>query len=251
MSKATTKKKSNSFFKRRSASDYNQADLLTRKGFLLFSGDKDKPADYVGAHKFFTEAIKLGSYCAMRVLGFMFSEGRTGFPQDSKQAVSLTRTAALHGDMTAQCNMGAWTEVGSHGLKADTVEAMKWYEMAAQKNCVRSIRILNCAKILKKLQLQVKAKDEAKDTKLDIDIDMHCYDVETIAELGRAYYCGVHGVSKDFKKAREFYKLGAEKNNRLCQRIYGIMLSQGEGGPIDVEDGFKWLKTSADDFDIH
>ena len=65
-------------------------------------------------------------------LGVMYDLGTGGFPQDSVQAVKWYRLAADQGNADAQRLLGGMYENGT-GVSQDYFQAVKWYRLAADQ----------------------------------------------------------------------------------------------------------------------
>jgi hypothetical protein len=57
-------------------------------------------------------------------------------------------------------------------------------------------------------------------------------DADTMRQLAKSYSYGTHGLPKDRKQAREWYKRGAELGNVKCMGAYGKYLLRGKGGDV-------------------
>ncbi|MCT7540326.1 caspase family protein [Aliarcobacter cryaerophilus] len=70
-------------------------------------------------------------------------------------------------------------------------------------------------------------------------------DAESEYYLGKAYYYGI-GVNKDLKKAFEFAKKSADKNNSSGLNLLGVIYQYGEGVEKDESKAFEYYKQSTD-----
>lgn len=64
--------------------------------------------------------------------------------------------------------------------------------------------------------------------------------------LARIYYTGFEGVPRDDGSARRYFAVAARAGHPQSQANYGFFLREGIGGPVEPEEGARWLKTAAD-----
>jgi len=70
-------------------------------------------------------------------------------------------------------------------------------------------------------------------------------DVEAQLELGNLYREG-NGVSKDFKKAVEWYRKSAGQGYDVAQNALGFRYFSGTGVPKDIPEALKWFLKAAE-----
>ena len=70
-------------------------------------------------------------------------------------------------------------------------------------------------------------------------------DVSAQRDLGCAYATGKIGIDKNEAIGRKWYQKAAKQGDPDAQYNLGIMLLRGEGGDKKIDDGIKWLKSSA------
>ncbi len=87
--------------------------------------------DFTAAHKWWSEAAKLGNAEAQTNMGWLHTKGQV-VKQDFAEALKWIRTAADQGYAPAQFNLGIMYSRGD-GVVADNVEAFKWFTLAARQ----------------------------------------------------------------------------------------------------------------------
>ena len=64
-------------------------------------------------------------------------------------------------------------------------------------------------------------------------------------ELGYKYEFGEDDYSIDYTKARYYYKLAADNDDRIAQFNYALLLLHGKGGGVDYSQSYFYMKKSA------
>jgi len=135
-------------------------------------------------------------------LGNKYYKGE-GVAPDSVEAVKWYQKAAEQGNDSAQFMLGKCYYEG-HGVAPDSVEAVKWYQKAAEQGNAEAQYI-----------------------------------------MGQCYHRG-HGVTQDYNEAVKWYKKAAEQGNADAQFGLGICYHDGLGVPQDHAEGVKWFRKSAE-----
>ena len=60
------------------------------------------------------------------------------------------------------------------------------------------------------------------------------------------YYCNSIGVNQDYKKAFEWFSIGAECGNEYCYDCLGQLYQYGYGVDVDLEKAKEYYKIAAD-----
>lgn len=95
----------------------------------MHSSGSGVPQDHAKAASWYRKAAEQGNGAAQTSLGVMHERG-IGVPQDDKQAASWFHKAAEHGHAEAQYILGGMYERGQGAIKADLVQAHKWFTIA-------------------------------------------------------------------------------------------------------------------------
>jgi TPR repeat protein len=96
-----------------------------------YSWGEGVPQDYDEAVKWYRKAAVHGDATAQYNLGVFYDQGK-GVSQDYAEAVEWYRKAAAQGHASAQNNLGACYYAGQ-GVPQDYIEAVKWYRNAAEQ----------------------------------------------------------------------------------------------------------------------
>jgi hypothetical protein len=111
----------------------NQPDALLSLGNLYLNGAPGIPVDCQAAAGWFERAAAQGNSNALNSLGFIYENGCGSSPSaDIVKALHYYRAAAEKNDAKGQMNLGRVYLEGI-GVKADPVEAYKWFYLA-QRN---------------------------------------------------------------------------------------------------------------------
>ena len=95
----------------------------------MHSSGSGVPQDHAKAASWYRKAAEQGHGSAQTSLGVMYERG-IGVPQDDKQAAAWFHKAAEHGHAEAQYILGGMYERGQGAIKADLVQAHKWFTIA-------------------------------------------------------------------------------------------------------------------------
>ena len=152
--------------------------------------------DFAQAAAWYEKAAQQGYAQGQYFLGYCYYAGE-GVEQDYKQAVYWWTKAAEQGDLTAQNKLGC-SYLDGVGVECDPQKAVYWLEKIVYMNDPDEAEII----------------------------------WETRWILAEMYECGLYNVSKDIKKAIEYYKLLAENGDKSAD-VYIKLLSQGKEEPIN------------------
>lgn len=64
--------------------------------------------------------------------------------------------------------------------------------------------------------------------------------------VGKIYYRGLYDQPQDFVEARKHFELAAIEDHPVALMMLGVMLMQGEGGPIHPQAAFEYTRRSAE-----
>ncbi|MDO8812063.1 MAG: tetratricopeptide repeat protein [Gallionella sp.] len=95
----------------------------------MHSSGSGVPQDHTKAASWYRKAAEQGHGSAQTSLGVIYERG-IGVPQDDKQAAAWFHKAAEHGHAEAQYILGGMYERGQGAIKADLVQAHKWFNIA-------------------------------------------------------------------------------------------------------------------------
>jgi TPR repeat protein len=118
-------------------------DAMLELGERLVQGT-GVTTDVRGGLAWLQRAADAGKHEAWYSLGFVYSNG-IGVTGDPLHAMEYFRKGAAVGDANCQTSLGMYYQAGERikgGVKADPVEALKWYRMAAEQNHTEAIQHL-------------------------------------------------------------------------------------------------------------
>lgn len=95
----------------------------------MHNGGSGVPQDHAKAALWYRKAAEQGNALAQTSLGVMYERG-IGVPQNDKEAVSWLHKAAEQGHAEAQYILGGIYERGQGAIRADLVQAHKWFNIA-------------------------------------------------------------------------------------------------------------------------
>ena len=150
---------------------------------------------------------------------------------DKKTTINRLIEKAEHGDVESMLELGkeyrnGATELGIT-LQESRETAVKWLERAALHSNVEAMQLLG--DMHNPLLAMTVRKDAA--------IALYWYDLAcTLGDRKSCIYAGrlllgVDGVEKDYRKAANFFELGANENNAACARHLGRLYELGRGRP--------------------
>ena len=165
-------------------------------------------------------------------------EGGIGVTQDYKEAMKWFELAADKGYAKAMCDIGLLYGLGD-GVAQDYNEAMKWFELAANKGVADAM--FNIAVLYA----------HGDGVALDYNEAMKWYklaadkgDAEAMFNIGVLYEHG-DGVAQDYNEAMKWYKLAADKGDVNAMSNIGILYVYGHGVTRDYKEAMKWFELAA------
>lgn len=130
-----------------------------------------------------------------------------GVPQDYDEAVKWYRKAAVHGDATAQYNLGFFYDQGK-GVSQDYAEAVEWYRKAAEQGYAAAQNNLGVCYYA------------GKGVPQDYDEAVKWYrkaaeQGHAVAQFSLGYYCYElgNGVPQDHAEAHKWYRKAASQGH--------------------------------------
>ncbi len=173
---------------------------------ILLNSNKNKSLSGLGKENNMLSEDSV-SVLEMFELGRMYYYGN-GVDRDTLEAIRWYRMAAEHGHPVAQNLLGNRYYYGE-GVDKDYVEAVKWYRLAAEQGYPEAQNL-----------------------------------------LGNRYYYG-EGVDKDYVEAVRWYRLAAEQGYAGAQRNLGNRYYNGEGVDKDYVEAVRWYHKAAEQGDMY
>ena len=120
------------------------------------------------------------------------------------------------------------------GIDKDLVEAVKWFQAAAEQGLASAQT--NLAMLYKNGQ-GVKQSDSEALKWFRKAADQG--DVYAQTNIGLIYEAG-QGVPQDYKAAAEWYQKAAERQHEIAQRKLAYLYETGQGVPLDYLKAYTW-----------
>jgi len=139
--------------------------------------------------------VEAGDAYAIYELGYYYSEGMYGYPQDHKKTLELYYRAAELGYTEAYCNIGSAYKYGQ-GVKVDEKEATHYWELAAMGGSVTARYNLGI------LEEQKGNMDRAMKHHMIAVRDGHADSLEQIKD----FYTNGHATKDYYTKALQSYQ---------------------------------------------
>jgi len=139
--------------------------------------------------------IETGDAHAMYCLGYYYSCGEGGFPQDCTKALELFHRAGEFGFAEAYCNIG-YAYNNGQGVEVDKKKATHYYELAAMSGCEISRYILGC------FEMNAGNVDRAIKHHMIAVRSGYAKSLEAIKEL----FTERHASKEDYTKALQLYQ---------------------------------------------
>ncbi len=106
-----------------------------------YENGKGTEQNYTKAVKWYERAALQGYAGALHSLGLMYAQGH-GVKLDNTKALELLRKSANQGYAETQAQLGYLYEKGKCGLPQNYLEAIKWYQKAAERGNVLAQKVL-------------------------------------------------------------------------------------------------------------
>ena len=201
------------------------------------------------AAQWYRKAAEQGHARAQYGLGLLYRHG-DGVTYDAREAAHWYRKAAERGDPGGQFALGA-LYVKGEGVPKDHGEAALWLRKALDAGELDALDLLNALSgSLGSSGLLGSTPDVRL---LSLRVSAEKGDVEAQLKLADSYYEGDDyvGVSKDLRKAAQWYRKAAEQGVVDAQFNLGVMYGNGEGVPKDAVQAYAWFSLSAAQGDEH
>jgi TPR repeat protein len=152
--------------------------------------------------------------------------------------ININIEYAKRGDPDAQCSLGN-AYYNGYGISQDSVQALYWYQKAAEQGNVDAQYNLGNAYFNDSCTNRdyKKAFYWYKKAAENGDPDAQC-------SLGNAYYNG-YGISQDSVQAFYWYQKAAKKGDPNAQHYLGLMYRDGFGVAQDFLQAFYWYQKAA------
>lgn len=164
----------------------------------------------------------------------VFAVGITNATAGDSAELRDLEVKAERGDATAQLFLARAYDSG-HGVKANIVEAAKWYETAAQQGNAEAQNSIG--------SLYLSGEGVSKDPSKACDWFAKSAaqaNVRGIGNLGTCYDFGF-GVAKDQAKAATLYEQAANAGDIQSMLNIGVDYWRGEGVDKDLAKAYMWL----------
>lgn len=158
----------------------------------------------------------------------------------SRKALVWASVACRTGNVHAQCVMGMLFEAGLDAVQEDSVEAVRWYLLAASKgDAVAQTLLAHCY-----LKGRGTAKDRTEAFRWLWTAAQQGYALAQ-ASLGLCYSKGDGIQEADPCEALYWQRLAAEQGLASAQRFLGGCYEHGKGTQIDLEVSAYWYNRAA------
>lgn len=194
------------------------------------------------------------------------------FTRSEKEEIKLLKTKAKQEDSRAQYELEPIYQDGTHGVKQDIQEAIKWFQLAVLAGALgfcalvqgfgkaaSEVATLVSALVqsifeairptLEKVSLTFKKIFSRKEQMKLLKLRAEQGDPQAQYELGRIYRDGTHGVEKDIQEAMKWFQPAAEKGNPRAQNTLGCILLIHKDVKQDNQEGVKWIRLAAEQGD--
>ncbi|KAK8848323.1 hypothetical protein M9Y10_019386 [Tritrichomonas musculus] len=233
----TNKKEALKYYKM--AANKGNLKSMVRIAEMLSNGDGVDVNNEL-AVKFYKMAANRGDSLSMFNCAVILSNG-DGVPQNKAEAAIYYKMAADKGDVDAMFRYAEIIEKGDENVDANPEEAAKYYKMAADKGDVESM--ISYASMLDDGEgIDENKKEAAKYYSKAADEG----DVQSMFFAATIYDDEDNGFGVDLRKSAKYYKMAADRGDKESMYFYGLKLLDGEGVDIDEEEGYKYIKKSAD-----
>ncbi len=191
----------------------------------------------------YREKAESGDAVAQVQLGYLYDWGKSGLPQDKREAARLYKLSADQGNARGQANLGVFYENGLGGLPQDKREAARLYKLSADQGNAQGQANLGNFYENGLGGLPQDEREAARLYKLSADQG----NAQGQADLGFFYQNGLGGLPRDEREAARLYKLSADQGNAFGQADLGFFYAHGLGGlPRDQREAARLYKLSAD-----
>lgn len=170
--------------------------------------------------------------------------GRNGVKKDYAQAFTYFKQVADKGLASAQHNVGYFYDKGL-GVKQNSVEAVKWYKLAAEQGWEESIYGLAEIYQFGRPGVPINNEEAIKWYLKVVNLEKPDLRPEMVIaaynNLGALY-----DNKKDYAEALKWFRKAAERNSPDAQYNLGNMFGQGNGVTKDEIEAAKWYHRAAE-----
>jgi len=185
-----------------------------------------------------TKSAEWGDAQSQFSLAFAFEMG-LGVHQDSMQALKWYQVAAAQDFQAAIINLGVMYFQGRGGVEKNAEKALLWFRKAAHLGNINGMHMLG-AMYRDGLGVEVDVVKSAALFRRGAKLGDH----HAQFSLGKAYADG-HGVIKNDKIAASWFTKAAEAGNSGAQTNLGVFYSLGRGVDKNPKVARKWLLKAA------
>lgn len=219
--------------------------LILQAPSICFSATQPSLDDLIQAEKHYDQTkqnnlkniidkARSGDKQSQQGLGVIYKEGITGVVDRDKSFYWFT-LAAIQQDATSEFNLGVLYQEGDKKTPPDYVNAIKWYERAANQGNIQAQ--VNCAYIY-----QFGPKEFQNINKAQRWLLMASERGDPIAHANLGL---IFASQKNFGEAASHLKFAAEKGQSIGQYNYGTLFLTGSGVHKDIEQAKYWFEKSA------
>jgi SEL1 protein len=225
-----------------------------REGSFASTAVRNALLDRGKAVELFQRAAELGNATAQFRLGTLFATGALGVEKSAVKAALHYYFAALGGSVEASMALGFRHSVGL-GVPKDCRAAVAYYELAANAVADQTERDgVSPINDRDRLTLDRKTRGYSGRSSRGMDEEVVDYykhaaekgDVSATLMLGQVYFYGARGVTRDHRRALEFFRAAAAQGDPTAQAHLGHMLIKGMGGRQDVTSAMGNLTAAAE-----
>jgi TPR repeat protein len=198
--------------------------------------------DYPTALTAIRSSVAAGYAPAQTALGYLYSEGQAGLPNDEVEALRLYRLAVAQSNAYAMNNLGSMYMGGHGGLSKDEVEAVRLYREAANQGNALALSNLGVVYLHGLAGIE---KDENA-ARIYFQRASDAGNGDAMAALGAFYYYGQGGIAKNIPKAFALYRQAADKGS--AAGLYAVAQCY-ELGVCEIQkdevEAVKWFQMAA------
>lgn len=148
---------------------------------------------------------------------------------EEEQEVAGIKERADGGDLRAMLKLAHWNRDGSHGLRKDPVQVLRWFERAAKAGSLEALRLLGGSYLFG-------YEGIAKDVPMGLVLLTEAAangDGPACRVLGDVYRTGKHGTSKSAGHARKWFERACKcegwSKSSHRQRVQAWLLEHAHG----------------------
>ena len=231
----------------------------------MYESGEGVSQNHAEAAKWFRKAADQGSVYAQRDLAFIYYNGAEGVPQNFAEAAEWFRRAAEQGYDLAQSILGEMYSKGQ-GVPQNYILAYMWLSLSSAQspNATAKLRGIVAAMTPEQIAQGQKLAREWKPAEDGYvayrrgDYTTALRLIRPLAEQGDAQaqitmgimYLEGGAVTKDYRKAVQWFRLAADRGNAEAQGFLGgIFHDGGNGVPQNRKEAAKWYRLAADQGD--